>query len=129
MGWFVTIPGQPPTLNDLYTVVPRTSKDGRRYTGIGKNPKARQYHDDVLWTLRAAKPSRWMPEGDFRIKVRLFLRRSIDTDNTLKVLSDAVQSAIGIDDSRFLWCIVSREIDPKLDPHVELEFCDDASHT
>ena len=128
MAWTVSLPGQPPSLNDLYRVAPRVAKDGRRYAGIIKNPAASQYHDDAIWLIRAARPSSWKPAGDFRIQVRFFLARKIDTDNCLKVLSDAIQTAIRIDDAAFLWCIVSREVGVK-EPRVELVFLDDASHT
>src|SRR5512143_3858902 len=106
MSWKVTIPGQPPSLNALYRVVPRVAHDGRRFAGIAKNPKATQYHDDALWLIRAARPSAWKPAGDFRIQVRLYLKRQIDVDNTLKTLSDAIQTALRINDASFLWCVI-----------------------
>lgn len=127
MAWKATIPGQPPSLNDLYRVVPRTSREGRRYYGVGKNPRAASYHDDVMWIVRAARPSGWKPAGEFRIRVKFFLKRRIDTDNCFKTLADAIQAALQINDDQFLWCVISREIGVK-EPRVELEFLDDASH-
>lgn len=120
MSWSVTLPGQPPTLNSLYTVVPRTAKDGHKYKGIGKSSDARRWHDEMAMLIRAAKPSRWAPMGMVRLRIRLFLDHDIDADNVLKVLSDAVQTGTGINDRQFLPCVESKHIVPLAHARVEL---------
>lgn len=114
----------------MYIVVPRTDKSGRSYRGIGKTRAAVQFQNDALWLIRAAKPSRWAPpEGMMRMRLKLFLDRDLDSDNAIKALSDAVESALGIDDKRFLWCVVSKQIGvPKADVRLELEVCDNGEH-
>lgn len=108
MSWHFTLPGQPPSLNDLYEIGWRTDKRGRRYKGIVKNADAKKYHDDAIMQIRVAIPSRWVPVGQLRLRIRLFLAGDIDADNTLKVLSDAIQTATGINDKVFLPCIESK---------------------
>ena len=110
MSWTFTLVGQPPSLNDLYEIGYRSDKRGRRYKGIVKNKDAQKYHDDAVLQIRSAKPSRWLPTGQVRLRIRLFLAHDIDADNTLKVLSDAIETATGINDKVFLPCIESKEI-------------------
>lgn len=102
MGWSVVLPGQPPSLNSLYTMAFRRDRGGRVYKGVGKNPVARTYHDQMAMVIRAARPSGWNPEGMVRLSIRLFLTHDIDADNVLKVLSDAIETATGVNDKRFL---------------------------
>lgn len=125
MIWSVTLPGQPPTLNSLYTVVPRKAKDGRSYTGIGKSREARRWHDDMLNVIRSACPSRWAPTGQIRLSIRLFLTHDIDADNVLKVLSDAIQKATEVNDKLFLPCVISKEIVDLNHARVEVTLDDD----
>lgn len=122
MSWSFVLPGQPPSLNDLYEIGWRNDKRGRRYKGIVKNEDARRYHDDAIPQIRVAKPSRWVPAGQVRLRIRLFLANDIDADNTLKVLSDAIQAATGINDKVFLPCIESKVIGlPPRDARVEVD--------
>lgn len=121
MSWSVTLPGQPPTLNSLYTIVPRVSKDGRPYRGIGKSSDARRWHDDMVPIIRTARPSGWRPvKQQIRLGIRLYLARDIDADNVLKVLSDVVQTATDINDKWFLPCVESKELVGAKDARVEL---------
>ena len=108
MSWSFTLWGQPPSINDLYVIANRRDRRGRPYKGIGKNPDAQRYHNEAIPIIRTAKPSRWMPVGQVRLRIRLFLLKDIDADNTLKVLSDAIQAATGINDKVFLPCIESK---------------------
>ena len=122
MSWGFVLRGQPPSLNDLYEIGWRTDKRGRRYKGIVKNKDAKQYHDDAIPQIRVAKPSRWVPVGMVRLRIRLYLAGDIDADNTLKVLSDAIQTATGINDKVFLPCIEMKEIGlPPKDARVEVD--------
>jgi len=130
MAWTVIIP-RPPSVNSLYRVVLRTARDGRRFHGIAKTEEGTRFHEDSLWLLRAAPRNGWKPpaEGYIRIKVRPFLVRPIDSDNLLKALSDVIQAAIGVDDSRFVWCTFPPKLGVrKADARIELEILDDAGH-
>jgi len=122
VSWSFTLLGQPPSLNDLYEIGYRNDKRGRRYKGIVKNKDAQKYHDDAVLQIRSARPSRWLPTGQVRLRIRLFLAGDIDADNTLKVLSDAIQTATGINDKVFLPCIESKEIGlPPREARVEVD--------
>lgn len=110
MNWSFVLEGQPPSLNDLYTIGWRRDKKGRRYKGIVKGDDARQYHADAVPQIRVKCPSRWAPVGLVRLKIRLYLVRDIDADNCLKVLSDAIETATGINDKVFMPCIELKEI-------------------
>jgi Holliday junction resolvase RusA-like endonuclease len=130
MAWTVTIP-KPPSVNALYRVVMRTARDGRRFHGIAKTEEGVRFHEDSAWIIKAAPRNGWKPPetGFIRVKIRLFLQRDIDSDNVLKAVSDALQVGIGVDDSRFLWCIQSKQIGvPKADARIELEVSDDIGH-
>lgn len=129
MAWTVSLPGQPPSVNALYRATIRTDRSGRSYPGIIKSDRARAYHDAAIWLIRAARPGRWKPEGMIRIQLSLYLANDIDSDNTIKTISDAVQTALGIDDKRFLWCVHSKEVGlPRSQARVELVFCDGPEH-
>lgn len=131
MMWSVALPGQPPTLNSLYTVVPRTAADGHRYKGIGKSRDAQRWHDEMVMIIRNAKPSGWLPElGSFvRLRVRLFLDHDIDADNVLKVLSDAFETATGINDRRFLPEIACKHLVASKYARVEVDVLEEAPHS
>jgi hypothetical protein len=119
-SWSVTLPGQPPTLNKLYQPVWRTANDGRRYMGVGKNEDAKRWHDDMQGPIRTACPSGWRPKAYVQLRIRLFLTHDIDADNVLKVLSDAIQTATGVNDRAFLPCVESKEVVPFKDARVEV---------
>jgi Holliday junction resolvase RusA-like endonuclease len=90
-----------------------------------KSEKVEQYQTDAVLQIRSAKPSRWQPTGFVRLTLRLYLVKNIDADNTLKALSDAIQIAIGVNDSWFLPCVESKEwgLNPR-DARVEIELED-----
>jgi Holliday junction resolvase RusA-like endonuclease len=108
VSWKAVLRGQPPTVNHLYDVAWKYDRTGRRYKGKVKNKAAQKYHDDAVLVLRSAKPSRWEAEGQVRIYYHLYLCRPIDADNILKVVNDAIATAVGINDSRFLPCVQSK---------------------
>lgn len=130
MGFSVALPVAP-SVNQLYRVVLKTARDGRRYHGLAKTPEGTRFHEDAFWLIRACPKNGWRPpeEGFIRIKIKSFLVRSIDTDNLLKAVSDALQAAIGIDDSRFVWCTFPPVVGVrKVDARIELEVLDDPEH-
>jgi Holliday junction resolvase RusA-like endonuclease len=125
MKWAVTVWGQPPTTNKMYSAKMRSMwRDGVRFNvpQMVKNPKVEKYQTDAVRQIQSAKPSRWKPDGFVRLTFRLYLARNIDADNTLKALTDAIQIAIGVNDSWFLPCVESKEwgLSPR-DARVEIE--------
>lgn len=128
MKWTVVVYGQPPTTNKMYSAKMRSIwRDGVRHNvpQMVKNPKVEKYQTDAVLQIRSAKPSRWKPDGFVRLNFRLYLVRNIDADNTLKALSDAIQIAIGVNDSWFLPCVESKEwgLSPR-DARVEIDIED-----
>lgn len=97
------------SLNHAYQNVWLTDHNGRRYKGRKRTPEAERYFNDAVLLIRAAKPSHWAPTGYLRVIYDLFLARSIDADNVLKVLSDALERATGINDERMLPCVWYKE--------------------
>ena len=130
MAWRVTIP-KPPSVNKLYEVVTRTSREGRRYSGLAKTEEGKRFHEDAFWLIRASPRNGWKApaEGYIRIKLRAYLVRPIDSDNLLKATSDALQAAIEVDDSRFVWCTHVPVIGVRrADARIELEIMDSPEH-
>lgn len=130
VAWSVTIP-KPPSVNNLYRVVTRSARDGRRFSGIAKTEEGTRFHEDAFWIIRACPKHGWKPpaEGFIRIRVKSYLVRSIDTDNLLKAISDAFQAAVGVNDDRFVWCTFPPKIGVrKADARIELEILDDPEH-
>jgi Holliday junction resolvase RusA-like endonuclease len=128
MKWTVTVLGQPPTTNKMYSAKMRSIwRDGIRMNvpQMVKNAKVEKYQGDAILQIRSARPSRWHPDGFVRLTFRLFLVKNIDADNTLKALSDAIQDAIGVNDSWFLPCVESKEWGLSLrDARVEIDLED-----
>lgn len=128
MRWSVVVYGQPPTTNKMYSAKMRSMwRDGVRFNvpQMVKNPKVEKYQHDAIIQIQSARPSRWHPTGFVKLTFRLYLVRNIDADNTLKALSDAIQDAIGVNDSWFLPCVESKEWGLKPhDARVEIEIED-----
>jgi Holliday junction resolvase RusA-like endonuclease len=130
VSWSVTIP-KPPSVNALYRVVTRQARDGRRFSAIAKTPEGVRFHEDSAWIIKACPKNGWRApsEGFIRIRLRAYLVRDIDSDNLLKATSDALQAGIGVDDKRFLWCIVRKVVGVrKADARIELEIMDSPEH-
>jgi Holliday junction resolvase RusA-like endonuclease len=128
MKWRVTVWGQPPTTNKMYSAKMRSvTRNGVRYNvpQMVKNSKVEQYQRDAILQISAARPSRWSPTGFIKLTYQLYLVRNIDADNTLKALNDAIQIAIGVNDSWFLPCVESKAwgLSPR-DARVEIEIED-----
>lgn len=128
MKWSVTVWGQPPTTNKMYSAKMRSIwRDGVKHTvpQMVKNEKVEDYQRDAVLQIQSARPSRWKPDGFIRLRFQLYLAKNIDADNTLKALSDAIQEAIGINDTWFLPCVESKTwgLNPR-DARVEIEIED-----
>lgn len=118
----MVIPGQPVSLNHAYQNIWINDRRGRSYKARKRTPVAEQYFNDAVLLMRAAKPSHWEPAGQLRVVYDLYLARSIDADNVLKVLSDALERATGINDERMLPCVWSKVSGlPTLQARVHIE--------
>jgi Holliday junction resolvase RusA-like endonuclease len=136
--WTVTIPGVPPSVNHSYrpVMIPRKDRYGRTILndkgrpvtriGMAKQSAVLDYQTAVVHLARSARPSHWQPAGQWiRISYRFFLKRSLDCDNAMKALNDALAMAIGVNDERFLPCVLSKNVDSKeSNPRVEIEISD-----
>lgn len=104
--WSVTLPSPPPSWNNSYRIVRAkgTRRDGKPYTysTLAKTQKLVEWQADMLMVVRAAKPSRWQPQGWIRIYWRVFLNRHIDMDNLQKAVNDVIEEATGVDDKWYL---------------------------
>lgn len=120
------IPGQPPSVNHSYkpVMIQRYTASGQRYSRIGmaKQTAVLDYQTGVVRITQTSKPAGWRPVGEYiRITYAFFLKRSIDCDNAMKALNDALAMAIGVDDKWFLPCVVSKSVDGKeRNPRVEV---------
>lgn len=118
-GWKVTIPGQPPSTNHAYRIV--TQRRGNApYRTLAKTPEAVAYQQAARLIVRAAKPSGWQPDPQIRLRYRLFLAARQDADNSLKLLNDAIASALEVNDDRFLPCVLSKDVVKPKDARVEV---------
>lgn len=126
MKWSVTIPGAPPSVNHSYRPImvhkkdsfgrPLFSASGKAVTRIGmaKQSAVTDYQTAVVRIAQSARPSGWPASGPWiRVMYQFFLRRSIDCDNAMKALNDALAMAIGVNDEIFLPCALSKSIDSK----------------
>ena len=89
---------------------------------IAKNKAVLEYQVLAAHFVRLARPSSWVPPaGYFPIHYSFYLRRDIDCDNAMKALNDAIAGALGINDSRFLPCVRSKNVNSKEpNPRVEV---------
>jgi Holliday junction resolvase RusA-like endonuclease len=92
------------SVNHIYINTIRVARNGRRYQARKLSDEAQAYFDGAVYLIKAAKPSRWSPEGLVRVIFDLYLARDIDCDNAMKLVSDALEAATGVNDSRFLHC-------------------------
>ena len=116
MRWRVTIPGNAVSLDSAYRTgrmavfrrgVPVLNEDGTRKM-IHRpvlDSKAERWRDDCQLLMQNAMPRSFQPTEKIRIRWKFYLTRIIDSDNLIKLPSDALQRATGINDSRFLHCI------------------------
>lgn len=130
----MTIEGQPPSMNHSYRPIKKPMRDsfgqpiysaeGRQVVrmGLAKNQKVTDYQQLVVWRARQARPSGWQHGGSWiRIYYRFFLSRKMDCDNAMKALNDALAIALGVDDFWFLPCVMTKTVNSKLPPRVEVD--------
>lgn len=103
--WGFTVPGQPLSWNEAYRIGVRyrPGSRGGQYRTIIKTDEAVAYTDAVTMIAKTAKPSHW-PNYDrlIVVELRLYLGRSVDADNTMKMIMDGLKAALGVDDKWFL---------------------------
>lgn len=118
------VPGAPPSVNHSYR--PVRSKGGLR---IAKNETVLAYQVYVAHLVKLARPPGYQPPpGYIRVQYHFYLKRSIDCDNAMKALNDAIAGALGVNDARFLPCVMSKSVNSKeADPRVEVRLLDHES--
>ena len=120
MRWGFTIPGQPPSLNRMYRIKEATAK-GKTFPTLFKTEQVQAYQRTARLVIAASKPSRWRPTEQIRVYYRFYLEREIDCDNIQKALNDTIELATGINDDRYLPCVIMKEIvRKKKDARVEV---------
>lgn len=133
MRFFVSIPGQPVSLDHAYKTgqVWITDRSGaqRQIRRPIITDEAVTWRNTVQMLVQNAKPSKWKAEGQIRITLELYLATNIDADNVLKLVFDGIAAGLDLNDRDFLVCVRSKESGAKLkDAHVELEIDNDPSH-
>lgn len=130
-SWRFEIPGQPPSWNDSYRIVRqyRATRTGTRvpYHTLAKKQNVVDYQTAARLIIRSAMPSGWSPPGQVRVLYWLYLSRDMDCDNIMKAIHDAIQMATGVDDKRFLPCVMTKEVVPKPLARVEVVVAGPAS--
>lgn len=125
MRWTAVIEGQPPSVNDIYTIGWRVSGTGRRYKGIVKKKEATAYQSGAQLQFQTQKPSRWAPPGFIRLTYRFYLNNDADCDNLKKLLHDALQAATGVNDTWFLTTDQFKMKAPRNKARVEIDIDDE----
>ena len=128
MTWRFSLPGQPLSWNRAYRIGYQYGKRGRYMTLI-KTAEAERFQDEAVLIIRSAKPSGWEPKGQVRIHYWLYLARAIDSDNVLKLINDAIQTATGIDDKYYLPTVEEKTKGWGKKARVEVVVEDLASHS
>jgi Holliday junction resolvase RusA-like endonuclease len=124
--WVIVVPGAPPSVNHSYKPVRIRKDDGRTVMRMAKHSSVLEYQVLVAHLTKLAKPRGWEPTEEYiRLTYRFFLQRSIDSDNAMKALNDGIAGALGVNDKRFLPCVISMEVSAKqANPRVEVEIGD-----
>lgn len=123
--WRFDIPGQPPSWNASYKIV-RQYRDGSvPFHTLAKKQGVIDYQQAAKLIIRSAMPSRWSPTGQVRVFYWLYLSRDMDCDNIMKAIHDSIQAATGVDDKRFLPCVVTKEVVQKSKAKVRVVVSED----
>jgi Holliday junction resolvase RusA-like endonuclease len=109
-SWFrFTVPGQPVSWNHSYRWTTKKSPGGEVRIQV-KKPEAVAFQQAVTLIASAAKPSDFRPEGQIIVGYEFLLGRSIDADNVMKMLNDALaRNVLGVNDKRFLQVVLRHE--------------------
>lgn len=121
-----TVPGQPVSWNASYRMGKRkvTDKFGqpvfndqmqqKTISRQFKTDEARAYQDGVQMIVKAAKPGDFNPKHQIIVGYQFHLARSMDCDNIMKMMNDALAKALGVNDSRFLPVTLMKQIGCKV---------------
>lgn len=100
-----------------------------RYGALVPRHETREYMDRVATLVRVERHihEAQFTNGPIVVEATYYKpdKRRRDTDNSRKVLADAVARGLGVDDAQFLWRDMSVEVD-RDNPRVELEIYQDA---
>lgn len=123
VSFSVIIPGAPPSVNHSYRPIKVRNKAGGVSLRLAKTGDVLAYQTLVGHLVRLAQPPLWQaPEGYMRVTYKFYLKHNIDCDNAMKALNDAIAAAIGVNDSRFLPCVISKSVSSKeKEPRVEVQ--------
>lgn len=66
--------------------------------GMHKKPEVEAYQTEVTYRVREARPSGWRPNGQVVVEYEFFLFRDIDCTNAIKVIEDAIATALRPED-------------------------------
>jgi Holliday junction resolvase RusA-like endonuclease len=124
MRWLFEIPGQPPSWNASYRIVRKFRSGKVPYHTLAKTQKVIDYQAGAKLIIQAAKPSGWRPKGQVRIYYWLYLSKDMDCDNIMKAIHDVIEMATGVDDMRFLPCVMEKTVVPKRDAKVVVAVVD-----
>lgn len=75
------------------------------YEGYGRNRHKKAdvetYQNEVTLRVREARPSFWRPEGQVIVRYWFHVFRDIDCTNAIKVIEDAIATALRPEDPRY----------------------------
>lgn len=93
-----------------------------------KAPGVEAYQNDVSLIARNARPSWFAPTGQIRVRYSFHLKRDADCDNLIKMLQDAIASALGVNDRWMLPCVAQKTTGNKQPwTDIEVEECESDS--
>lgn len=125
MKWSFEIPGQPPSVNNMYTqIILRRGTAAPPIRSVKKDSKVAAYQVAATYMTKTSRPRGWVPpKGQIRITLDFELARDADCDNLMKALLDAIATALNVNDRMFLPCTRSKVVGSK-DPKVRVEIDD-----
>ena len=112
--WRVEVPGQPPSVNHMYKPTIRESKEGS-FRSMAKEGGVETYQTLAALLVKTTIPSAWkrylQSDSTSQIKVTYWFHLGPDADcsNMIKALEDSIARAMGVNDSRFLPCVVGKD--------------------
>lgn len=120
----LTLP-YPPSSNRYWRSRAYKTKTGTYAVNTYPSEVAKEYKDEIhmrLWVWKRRNPGAELPiKGEVGYRVKVFRpQKSGDLSNRLKVLEDALQGLIFLDDKQITE-IYAERFDDKFDPRVEIE--------
>ena len=116
------VPGSPPSWNASYRIITL-----RGHGSLKKMGAAERYQSDVTRLVQVKRPTDFQPEGQLYICYQMFLWRSMDADNILKLVNDGIAMGLGLNDSRFLPVVLSKSTGHK-EPRLVISILDANVH-